>query len=167
MAIPDTVLTSLLLRHYQQVASGQYTHPSLVSCLVHACALFLFFVEPESNTLSTLHECNIDILMILSRSQYLCKAFHICPSGGFLLSSSSFRLSLDINVIQRYRKTVLRNIVAKVCSHPLWSRVKNFGDCCDRGHRCAHAMEALCHRGKASSETRLVVPTTFLAKFTS
>ena len=53
-----------------------------------------------------------------------------------------------------------------MCSHPLWSRVTFLEIVVIVGIAEAHAMEALC-RGKASSETGLVVPTTFLAKFTS
>ena len=55
-----TVLTFLFLRHYRQATSGSYTHPSLFTSTVHAYILHLF-VEPESFTLSTLHECSIHI----------------------------------------------------------------------------------------------------------
>ena len=52
-------------RHHKQVASGSYTPPVLFT-RVHPPS----FVEPESNTLSRLHKCNIHILVKLSRSQW-------------------------------------------------------------------------------------------------
>ena len=69
VAIPETVLTSLFLRHCKQVSSGLHTPPSqsLQSCS-RVCPV-LHLPSPIQTTLSTLHECNIHILVRLSRSQ--------------------------------------------------------------------------------------------------
>ena len=40
VAIPETVLTSLFLRHCKQVSSGLHTPPSQSYSPAHACALF-------------------------------------------------------------------------------------------------------------------------------
>jgi len=58
-------------------------------------------------------------------------------------------------------------VLAKVYSHPLWSRVNFWEMVVIVGIAEAHAMEALRRRGKAPSETSLMVPSPFLAKFTS
>ena len=68
-AIPETVLTSLLLRHYRQLSSGLHTLSSQSYSPAHACALFLCLSSPILTTLSTLQKCNIHILVKLSQSQ--------------------------------------------------------------------------------------------------
>ena len=71
VAIPETVLISLLLRHYKQVASGSYTHhiPHWSSVLFTRVPSSTF-VEPESNTLSKIHKCDIHMLVKLYRPQW-------------------------------------------------------------------------------------------------
>ena len=48
VAIPETVLTSLLLRHYKQLSSGVHTLSSQSYSHAHACA-FSVSVEPNSD----------------------------------------------------------------------------------------------------------------------
>ena len=69
VAVPKTVVTFLLLRHYK-TSDIWITHWSSV---LFTRASSSTFVEPESNTLITSHDCNTHILVKLYRSQLISK----------------------------------------------------------------------------------------------